>query len=1471
MKKKFTFLIAAMALIFAMMGSREAWGQANYSGTFTRITSADDFATGYYVVTGAGTTKALGNTANSNKRIEGVDVTINENSITNPSNSVVYYITRTENTCTFQNVGNSKYMYQAATASGKGMGFRDNSANITFEGWTSGGTGTSAYEGFAFTLNGTSNNKLKYNKSSAWFANYANDYTNAMLPVDLYKLATNSPTCTIDPTSHDFGEIAIGESDEFEFTVTTADLTEDLALEVSEGFSVEPTIIEQTATETAVFVTCFATTDGALNGTLTISGGGLTEDVTATLTATGLCTAPTTALSYTTPVELQLAAGEAEATLAPIANTGNGGTITYELIAGDESHLLLDESTGEIYTDAVGSYTVRATQDLNGTTCGGTFDIEINVTSTSPSCSVSPSEWDFGNVAIGTPASKTFTVTTANLTGDLTVGLSMGETTYSVTPTTISQSATSTDVTVTFTPVEDGLIEELLTISGGGLTLDVEVVLSATGISPYTVTYVAVNGDAPQAAIVEPGSSITLGTVENVDCNTWQFVGWSESETFTEAPTLLAGGNYTPTGNVTLYAVYVKQTGASNSFEYVFSEQGFENAQEIFNDEMDATSGIGWSATTGGSNTPKYFDTGTGLRVYNGGSFSVTTNGNTITNVTLTFSGDSYTFSTGDSNPIVWNGSQNTDKTWSVSRTCRLQKINVTYSNVSFSYSTTPSCLEIVATPTFTPNGGEFIGSQKITLACTTEGATIFYTTDDWSTQKAYSDPFTITETTTVKAKATKAGMDDSGIAEATYTKRYKVNFVVNGDATAVAAVYVTPEDAIGTLPTATAPNGYTFRGWNAGDVALTDVEPTYVTAETIPTNNMTLYAVFAIATKGGNSYRLSSTAPVAGDNVIVAGKKDGKYYALSTELSATELTIANGVVTNYEGCVWSASYDDYNGTYGIVLNNGTNPLHMNNSALKVANGNQNGTFEFHVSGDGFKIYGNQNKRWMTFNGTKFGVTSEEASASTLYFFMPVSFSNFCTTVTAISGNLAEATTEANTAYYISVAANVPANATATINGVLGNADASLLIIEDGGQLILNEKNIGVMATVKKQIEASNTHTGEPVDKWYTIGSPVKEPIINGSTGNYVADIIPADGMSALTYDLYYLDMTAGTWINYRQEGDTPGFTTLENGRGYIYSNQSATTVKYVGELNTANVNRSVNTGWNLVSNPFAQTIAFSNFELDNSASMVGYYSLDGAGGWQAEPITTVVASNTGILVNVPEGASSIEISKPAEAIENNGAKRGDSNDNAYAYIEINVANANYSDRAYAAFAEGYGLPKYDHINAEIQKVYIPQGGEDFAIAFMDENITLFPVNFKAMTTGYYTISLKSSQIYEGYNDFDYIHLIDNMTGEEIDMLMEDSYKFAASPKDNAGRFTVKLHRNGIEENDIENISFVYQNGNELVINGEGTFQLIDMLGRVVISKEVHGETVRVDNLITGAYIVKMTGENVMTQKIVIK
>jgi parallel beta-helix repeat protein len=77
-----------------------------------------------------------------------------------------------------------------------------------------------------------------------------------------------------------------------------------------------------------------------------------------------------------------------------------------------------------------------------------------------------------------------------------------------------------------------------------------------------------------------------------------------------------------------------------------------------------------------------------------------------------------------------------------------------------------------VATPTITPNGGNFSGSASVTMQTATSGASIYYTMDGSTpTQSSspYSGALTLTSSVTVNAKAFKSGYNPSALASASF------------------------------------------------------------------------------------------------------------------------------------------------------------------------------------------------------------------------------------------------------------------------------------------------------------------------------------------------------------------------------------------------------------------------------------------------------------------------------------------------------------------------------------------------------------------------------------------------------------------------------------------------------------------------------------------------------------------------------
>ena len=141
------------------------------------------------------------------------------------------------------------------------------------------------------------------------------------------------------------------------------------------------------------------------------------------------------------------------------------------------------------------------------------------------------------------------------------------------------------------------------------------------------------------------------------------------------------------------------------------------------------------------------------------------------------------------------------------------------------------------------------------------------------------------------------------------------------------------------------------------------------------------------------------------------------------------------------------------------------------------------------------------------------------------------------------------------------------------------------------------------------------------------------------------------------------------------------------------------------------------------------------------------------------------------------------------------------------------------------------------------------------------------PVSFKAAENGTYTLSVNVENM-----DVDYLHLIDNMTGMDIDLLQTPSYSFEANTTDYTTRFRLVFSTiTSIGEN---NDSFAFFSNGRFIVSNEGqaTLQVIDVTGRIVSDEIINGTcSVSVDTT-PGVYMLRLvSGNNVKIQKVVVK
>ena len=426
---------------------------------------------------------------------------------------------------------------------------------------------------------------------------------------------------------------------------------------------------------------------------------------------------------------------------------------------------------------------------------------------------------------------------------------------------------------------------------------------------------------------------------------------------------------------------------------------------------------------------------------------------------------------------------------------------------------------------------------------------------------------------------------------------------------------------------------------------------------------------------------------------------------------------------------------------------------------------------------------------------------------------------------------------------------------TLIVTGTLENeGDENNIYIADGGQLYANS----VVATVAKDIEDANSK--DAGDHWYTISSPVNDGTNPSNPSIPVADVqYLISGPVGFEYDMFSYDEENMLWLNQKKIGDATGFPVMNVGQGYLYRN-SGQTLEFPGETNTGNISYTLSkksegklSGFNLLGNPYPHDITLNHITYSTGENLSGCLVLSDQGSWETKlGVTGKIHSSQGFLVQSDVNGKVATIHEEAQRSRSN-------ND----YIKFAVSNSQYEDVTFALFDKGYGLNKINHRNSEIPMLYIYQNDNKYAIATMDDDTKSFNLNFKAMTMGMYTLS------YEATGEFSYLHIIDRLTGTDVDMLTEGEYKFVGTSTDSENRFIVRLVYSSDNE-EINNDIFAYQSGNDIVVNGSGELQIFDVTGRMVSTKRVNGvETINVPS--QGVYIFRLLGTEVQTQKIVVR
>lgn len=439
------------------------------------------------------------------------------------------------------------------------------------------------------------------------------------------------------------------------------------------------------------------------------------------------------------------------------------------------------------------------------------------------------------------------------------------------------------------------------------------------------------------------------------------------------------------------------------------------------------------------------------------------------------------------------------------------------------------------------------------------------------------------------------------------------------------------------------------------------------------------------------------------------------------------------------------------------------------------------------------------------------------------------------------------------------------------------------LVIESGATLVTNAENL--QATVKRFLKSGSSKDGW-TGKWHFMSSPVEDqslerfleqdsgdgidlPSGHGQTGN--VEVQQHNG-----YDFYLYHEPSMMWANIKTDGFSPdnlfftenGSQNFVPGRGYLVSFDNDEMMPFKGIVNQGKttVNLTADgaalTGFNLIGNPYPCSIDWDTengwgrdvlgenpyiWIYNDDVHQYGAYQL-GNEGVGTNGVTNVIASCQGFFVKALDNGN-ITIDNGVKTTRTGVFRKGNDSKS----ISIKVTGRNGSDEVMICLTNGKlnNAEKLFSRSETVPSLYLKIDGEKYSIVNVDENEAFtIPMGFECGTTGRFTISSDSD-----------VELVDILTGNVIN-LHSNSYEFIGSMADNSNRFMIRI------SNDSEYDEFVYQNGKELIVKGNGRVQVFDCLGRIVIDEFVHNGKIDASALNTGVYVVRTENRN---QKIVIK
>ena len=641
---------------------------------------------------------------------------------------------------------------------------------------------------------------------------------------------------------------------------------------------------------------------------------------------------------------------------------------------------------------------------------------------------------------------------------------------------------------------------------------------------------------------------------------------------------------------------------------------------------------------------------------------------------------------------------------------------------------------------------------------------------------------------------------------------------------------------------TATPDEGYELDAWTVTDAA-NNIIPVTDNQFVMPASNVTVGATFVyVGEPFAQQYYLVTSVDqlVAGRTYLIvnteAQKAMGATSSNGNNRTAVDADITDNVISTlgdaYEFVLggstsaWTFFDANWNSTGGYLYAASSS---ANNLKTRANNNDDNGKWSIAIASDGTATIIAQGSN--TRNNLRYNPNNGSPIFSCYG-----SSSNLAKVELYICSEEYDHTEDATIATVFSFDKHiVRSGVTLTVSGMAACNDASHLILEEGAQFV--HHNDGVMATLKKSVEAYTDDGG-----WYTIATPF-------------VSYAPAGTMVGDNYDLYAFNEAGPLeYVNHKQ-GD--GFDLIPD-QGYLYAHHPVATLRMTGTLNSGDYSQTVNLsytnsdtnlkGFNLLGNPTAHDITFA--KSDNVSD--GYYYIHYGDSW------TYATGNT-----VPVGRGFlVKANAPDQTVTlNSQSKRSDSPEEGR-YLCLTMGD----EKAYVKLTEGVSMPLMD-LRGQHSSLYLLSEHKPYVMLVRDGAESL-DLCYEVRHNGEQVLSVDA----EGHG-LTYLHLIDNMTGADVDLLRTPSYAFEAKKGDYPTRFRLAFDPSTDPFNE-GSMDFAYVADGEirLIETCHGaSLQMMDMTGRTVLTVGDVSGNVSTRGMAPGVYVLRLVAnDQVRIQKIVV-